>query len=106
MADERERRDMDPGEMTRRMPEGEGAGPGAPETLEPTQGERATPGPGGPAVEGLAHDAPEDDPPGSPRTDPERRGDPDAATAPAALRRTAATAVRRLLGRGGDPPGR
>ena len=97
---------MDPAEMTRRMPEGEGAGPGAPETLEPTQGERAAPGPGGPAMEGLAHDAPDGDPPGAPRTDPERRADPDAATAPVALWRTAVTAVRRMLGRGGHPPER
>ncbi len=51
-----DRRDRDtgrdgvsPGELTRRTPEddGEGAGPGAPETLEPTQG-RDDDGPSGP----------------------------------------------------------
>ena len=48
--DEETRRDgVSPGELTRQTPEddGEGAGPGAPETLEPTQG-REDDGPSGP----------------------------------------------------------
>ena len=47
-----------PAEFTRRMPEGEGAGPGAPETEEPTQGREGdgSTGPGGPAPRGLGRD--------------------------------------------------
>lgn len=42
-------------ELISRMPEGEGAGPGAPETIEPTQGRpgaggHGPTGPGGPAM--------------------------------------------------------
>jgi len=37
-------------EFIERMPEGEGAGPGAPETAEPTQGAGSARGPNGPAM--------------------------------------------------------
>lgn len=51
-----------PAEFTKRMPEGEGAGPDAPETLEPRQGhEDPDAGPGGPAMKGLGGSGPEGD---------------------------------------------
>lgn len=59
-------RRKDPAEFTRDMPEGEGAGEGAPETDEPVQG-RSGRGPGGPASKGLGTDPPkeqEEDAPG------------------------------------------
>jgi len=51
---------ISPAEFTKRMPEGESAGPGAPETIEPTQGrpKDASTGPGGPAPRGLGQDPP------------------------------------------------
>lgn len=54
---------VSPAEFTKRMPEGEGAGPGAPETIEPTQGrpQDASEGPGGPAPRGLGRDRPRED---------------------------------------------
>lgn len=53
---------VSPEELTKRMPEGEGAGPGAPETQEPTQGrDPDAEGPGGPAPRGLGRDAPRRD---------------------------------------------
>lgn len=45
-------KDIGPAEFTKRLPEGEGAGPDAPETLEPTAQPEGT-GPGGPAMKGL-----------------------------------------------------
>jgi hypothetical protein len=48
-----------PEQFTKEMPEGEGGGPGAPETVEPTQGRPSADGrgaegdPGGPAMKGL-----------------------------------------------------
>jgi hypothetical protein len=47
-----------PGEFVRDMPEGESAGPGAPETVEPTTGRpgaggHGPQGPGGPAMAGI-----------------------------------------------------
>ena len=58
-----EQEPVTPAEFTKRMPEGESAGPGAPETMEPTQGrERSgSTGPGGPAPRGLGKDAPPKD---------------------------------------------
>jgi hypothetical protein len=56
-----EPRKKDPAEFTRDMPEGEGAGEGAPETDEPVQGRKPTDAPGGPAMKGLGEDPPEDD---------------------------------------------
>ncbi len=53
--------DVSPAEFTKRMPEGEGAGPDAPETVEPTQGREEEHGPGGPAMEGLGGSGPEGD---------------------------------------------
>lgn len=66
MSDDRKRGDgpdqepVTPAEFTRRMPEGESAGPGAPETDEPTQGREGdgSTGPGGPAPRGLGRDRP------------------------------------------------
>lgn len=66
MSDDRTRGDgpdqeaVTPAEFTRRMPEGESAGPGAPETDEPTQGREGdgSTGPGGPAPRGLGRDRP------------------------------------------------
>jgi hypothetical protein len=56
----RERREdeISPAEFTRRMPEGEGAGPGAPETLEPHGGAKDGEGrePGGPPMRGIGED--------------------------------------------------
>jgi hypothetical protein len=50
---------VSPAEFTKRMPEGESAGPSAPETEEPTQGrDPDSQGPGGPAPRGLGRDAP------------------------------------------------
>lgn len=43
-------------EFTKRMPEGQSAGPGAPETLEPTQGHGGDTGPGGSQMRGLGQD--------------------------------------------------
>jgi hypothetical protein len=51
-----EKRPIDPGEFTRRMDEGEGAGPGAPETQEPRQGR---PGAGGHGPKGPGGAGPE-----------------------------------------------
>jgi len=44
-----------PARFTRDMPDddGEGAGPDAPETIEPTQGRPPGDAPGGPAMKGL-----------------------------------------------------
>jgi hypothetical protein len=57
--DEPRREEISKEEFIRRMPEGEGAGPGAPETDEPVQGRPGagghgpTDGPGGAAMEGM-----------------------------------------------------
>ena len=57
--DEPRRGEISEKEFVRRMPEGEGAGPGAPETEEPVQGRPGagghgpTDGPGGAAMEGM-----------------------------------------------------
>ena len=53
-AKDRPRRDVSPADLTRRTAEddGEGAGPGAPETLDPTQG-RDDDGPSGPPQRDL-----------------------------------------------------
>jgi hypothetical protein len=58
-----DREPVSPAEFTKRMPEGESAGPGAPETDEPTQGRSkdGSTGPGGPAPRGLGQDAPRED---------------------------------------------
>lgn len=48
---------ISPAEFTKRMPEGQSAGPGAPETLEPTQGHGGETGPGGSQMRGLGQDA-------------------------------------------------
>lgn len=69
MTDPRKHRDgpdqepVSPAEFTKRMPEGESAGPGAPETDEPTQGRSpdGSTGPGGPAPRGLGRDRPRED---------------------------------------------
>jgi hypothetical protein len=47
-----------PAEFTRDMPDedGEGAGPDAPETVEPTQGRPPGERPGGPAMKGIGGD--------------------------------------------------
>lgn len=50
-----------PAEFTKAMPEGESAGPGAPETVEPTQGREEEEGPGGPAMKGIGGSGPEGD---------------------------------------------
>jgi hypothetical protein len=68
MADERKT----PAEFTRDMPEGEGAGPDAPETLEATQGRPPGEGPGGPAMKGIGADD-DDDPEDDTEDLPERR---------------------------------
>lgn len=58
-ADESRREDISKEEFVRRMPEGESAGPGAPETEEPVQGRPGagghgpSDGPGGAAMEGM-----------------------------------------------------
>jgi hypothetical protein len=58
-ADEKGREDISKEEFVRRMPEGESAGPGAPETVEPVQGRPGagghgpSDGPGGAAMEGM-----------------------------------------------------
>jgi len=60
------RPDAPPAEFTRRTPEGESAGPGAPETVEPTLGRPgagghgSTAGPGGPAMAGMGAEEGED----------------------------------------------
>jgi hypothetical protein len=57
---------ISPAEFTRRMPEGEGAGPGAPETIEPTTGRPGAGGhgppggPGGPPMAAMRGSVPED----------------------------------------------
>lgn len=57
--DEPRREEISKEEFIRRMPEGESAGPGAPETDEPVQGRPGagghgpTDGPGGAAMEGM-----------------------------------------------------
>lgn len=68
MGDPREHRRDDapdegvtPAEFTKAMPEGESAGPDAPETVEPTQGREEERGPGGPAMEGIGGSGPEGD---------------------------------------------
>lgn len=60
-------RDVSPREFVEAMPEGESAGPGAPETIEPTTGRpgaggHGPSGPGGPAMRGIG------DPPTSSRS--------------------------------------
>ncbi len=53
---------VSPAEFTKRMPEGEGAGPGAPETDEPVQGrDPDAQGRGGPAPRGVGRDAPREE---------------------------------------------
>lgn len=49
--------EISPAEFTKRMPEGQSAGPGAPETLEPTQGHGGETGPGGSQMRGMGQDA-------------------------------------------------
>jgi hypothetical protein len=61
MGDE-ERRDegISPAEFTKRMPEGQSAGEGAPETVEPHRGNQPEErGPGGPAMRGIGGAGPE-----------------------------------------------
>src|SRR5689334_6676928 len=76
-------RDLSPREFTERMPEGESAGPGAPETMEPTTGRPGagghgpSGGPGGPAMATMRDDIPAD-----PRV-AERSGAKDAKPDPA-----------------------
>jgi hypothetical protein len=62
--DDKKKERLTPAEFTRRMPEGESAGPGAPETDEPVQGRPGagghgpTGGPGGPAMKGMGDPPP------------------------------------------------
>ncbi len=64
--DERREGEISPAEFTRRMEEGESAGPGAPETVEPRghgrrgADDRPDPdqGPGGPAMKGIGGSGP------------------------------------------------
>lgn len=106
------KRDLTPAEFTRLHGEdedaaGPGAGPGAPETVEPVQG-RPGPGghgpddgPGGPAMAGMAHDEPTG-----------KSGEDDASADPAGAAGTAARsgvvgagrAVKRLKGDDPDEP--
>jgi hypothetical protein len=56
-------RTKSPGEFVGDMPEGQSAGPGAPETMEPTTGRpgaggHGRGGPGGPAMEGIREGGP------------------------------------------------
>ena len=66
-ADGKRREPVDPAEFVKRMAEGEGAGPDAPETEEPTQGRPGAgghgpdTGPGGPAMKGITDPPPEGD---------------------------------------------
>jgi hypothetical protein len=68
-----ERDPVSPREFVERMPEGESAGPGAPETVEPTTGRPGAGGhgpeggPGGPAMASMRDDVPTD-PDAEPRT--------------------------------------
>lgn len=55
-----------PAEFTRDTPEqdpsqGSGAGPGSPETVEPTQGVAGDEGTGGPAMKGIGTESADDD---------------------------------------------
>lgn len=51
-----------PAEFTKRMPEGESAGPGAPETIETHRGSDAPDtGPGGPASKGIGEKGSDDE---------------------------------------------
>jgi hypothetical protein len=56
--DERREGEISPAEFTRRMPEGQSAGPGAPETIEPHGGAADGEGrePGGPPMRGIGED--------------------------------------------------
>lgn len=95
-ADDQRRDPISPGELVRRMPEGEGAGPDAPETDEPTQGRPGAGGhgsqggPGGPAPLGIGDPVPD----GARGADADSR--PDAAGAAGALARFAVLGLGRL----------
>ncbi len=64
--DDSRKDEVSPAEFVRRMPEGQSAGPGAPETDEPVQGRPGAgghgpdDGPGGPAMQGMGDDRSED----------------------------------------------
>lgn len=103
--------EISPGEMTRRGAEddpaaGSGAGPGAPETVEPVQGRPGVAGhgtdagPGGPAPTGMADEAPDG-------RSGEDDATPDAGGAAGYAARGGVTGVGRLWARlrGRDPDG-
>lgn len=106
MTAENARDDITPEEFVKRMPEGEGAGPGAPETEEPVQGRPGAgghgpgDGPGGPAPEGMGDAPPEGARRGEGDAEPEAGG-----AAASAVREGVAEAGRLARKAGGKDAG-